>query len=127
MDVLPTLIGALPQLGSMGIGLLLLTVFRRQQQADTEVLRKQVLEDREYFRLERETIRLEALQDTERTRRVAAEDRAGLVAELVAAKAELRDTDREIDQLRARLYPQVPATTQLPTSIQRRHRSGDAG
>lgn len=125
--MLPTLIGALPQLGSMGIGLLLLTVFRRQQQADTEVLRKQVLEDREYFRLERETIRLEALQDTERTRRVAAEDRAGLVAELVAAKAELRDTDREIDQLRARLYPQVPATTQLPTSIQRRHRSGDAG
>lgn len=123
MDVLPTLIGALPQLGAMGIGLLLLTVFRRQQQADTADLRKQVLEDREYFRRERETIRLEAVQDTERTRRIAAEDRAELVAELVAAKAELREQDREIDQLRARLYPRTPATTQLP----RRHRSGDAG
>lgn len=127
MDVLPTLIGALPQLGAMGIGLLLLTVFRRQQQADTADLRKQVLEDRDYFKAERETIRLEALQDTERTRRIAAEDRAELVAELVAAKAELREQDRTIDELRSRLYPQTPATTQLPTAIPRRHRSGDAG
>lgn len=127
MDVLPTLIGALPQLGAMGIGLLLLTVFRRQQQADTADLRKQVLEDREYFRRERETIRLEAVQDTERTRRIAAEDRAELVAELVTAKAELREQDRTIDELRSRLYPQQPATTQLPTSLPRRHRSGDAG
>lgn len=127
MDVLPTLIGALPQLGAMGVGLLLLTIFRRQQQADTADLRKQMLEERLYFRQERETIRSEAVQDTERTRRIAAEDRAELVAELVAAKAEMRDMDREIDQLRARLYPQNPATTQLPTSLPRRHRSGDAG
>lgn len=113
-DLLATLTGALPELGTIGVALVVLTVFRRQQQNDTTQLREQAVADRDYFSAERARIRAEAAEDMQLTRDQAGMQLKELRDELREMKQELREADRERDQLLARLYPQDPATTVLP-------------
>lgn len=114
MELISIVTGALPELGTIGVALVVLTVFRRQQQNDTQQLREQSAADREYFTKERQRIRDEAAADVERIRDWAEKVRTELMQELRDAKDEVRQVDREKDELLARLYPQDPATTALP-------------
>lgn len=123
-EMLSIVTGALPELGTVGVALVVLTVFRRQQQADTAQLREQAATDREYFAAERARIRNEAAEDVRLTREQAGLQRQELLTELRDVKAELREKDRENEQLLARLYPQDPATIALPPPS--RHRAADA-
>ena len=122
-DLLPTLLGALPELGTVGVALVVLTVVRRQQQADTADLRAQMMADRAYFSEERARIRAEAQADARTVRDSAAAQRTELLTELRESRAELREADREADLLRAQL--QAPATTVLPHPS--RHRLAGGG
>lgn len=76
MELLPTLLGALPDLGVAGIVLVVLYVGQRLLSSE-----------REYFRTEREAYRKEAREDL-----------AALREELVTVKAENRELEERLNQ-----------------------------
>lgn len=76
MELLPTLLGALPDLGVAGIVLVVLYVGQRL-----------LTSEREYFRQERTEYRREAR-----------EDMAGLREELAAVKAENRELEERLNE-----------------------------
>lgn len=135
MELLPTLLGALPNLGVVGVALVVLVVFRLQQKADTADLREQLAADRAYFSAERVRIRKEAIEDIERARAAAVEDterirqaelhiRTLMQDDIGSLRTELRAAEQEVDRLRAQLYPQTPATTHFPDQRRGRHDGG---
>lgn len=124
-DLLSTVLGALPELGTIGVALVVLVVVRRQQATDTASLREQAAEDRQFFAEERARIRAETQEEIRAVRESAAQQRTDLLAEMRELKTELREAERQVDELRSALYPRDPATTVLPRPS--RHRAAGTG
>lgn len=97
MELLPTLLGALPDLGVAGVVLVVMVVGKRL--LDSE---------RAYFTQQRQEYRAEAR-----------EDRAELKQEIAEHKAEIRDLEERLDAVRDARWAAAQPTERIPAITSR--------